>query len=313
VGPSAKLTCIRHGENTTYRVDGASRSIALRIARPGYQTTAAIRSEIAWMDALREDGIQTPAAVPGRDGDVVQELVTRNGDVQVAVAFEWIDGVPLPDVDGLDAWNQLGEIMARIHDHAGSWDAPSGFMRPAWDADALVGDSPRWGTPCPSGVWAEDDRALILAAREAARNRLASLADSPQRFGLIHADLGFENVLVRRGGATVVIDFDDSGPSWHLYDLASVLYPLEGSPSFGERRDALVDGYRRVRGLADEELAELPTFLMCRRLATLGWTFSRSETAHAQRQRSRRLRTSPGAARKFLDWHAQRARSGVLT
>jgi hypothetical protein len=50
-------------------------------------------------------------------------------------------------------------------------------------------------------------------------------------------------------------------------------------------------------------LAQLPAFLMCRRLVTLGWTFTRSETPHAERQRPKRLRTSPDAARRFLEWN----------
>ena len=52
----------------------------------------------------------------------------------------------------------------------------------------------------------------------------------------------------------------------------------------------------------DFVLAELPTFLMARRIQTLGWVFSRSETAHAQRQREARLRSTPPATREFLAW-----------
>jgi Ser/Thr protein kinase RdoA (MazF antagonist) len=65
----------------------------------------------------------------------------------------------------------------------------------------------------------------------------------------------------------------------------------------------LIEGYRGVRPLPDADIAELPTFLMCRRLATLGWTFSRADTPHAQRQRQRRLATTPAAARRFVKWH----------
>ena len=135
------------------------------------------------------------------------------------------------------------------------------------------------------------------------RERLQALGQGEGRYGLIHADLGFENVLVRPDGSTVVIDFDDSGPSWYLYDLASALYPFEDEPEFSQRKQALVAGYRSVGALPDEYIQELPTLLMARRLATLGWTFTRAETAHAQRQKARRIRSSPPAARRFLEWH----------
>jgi Ser/Thr protein kinase RdoA (MazF antagonist) len=255
------------------------------------------------MSALRAHGIDTPAAITGSNGDVVQQLPLPDGGVQLAVVFEWVDGVPLPQVEEPAPWMRLGEIMAEVHEHSRAWSPPPGFTRPAWDLDALVGDSPRWGTPVPGCVWSRSDRRLILAARDAVRERLERFGTSPGRFGLIHADLGFENVLVQPDGKTVVIDFDDCGPSWYLYELASALYPLEATASFPTRRDTLTAGYLGARAMPEEDLVELPTFLMCRRLATLGWTFSRADTAHAQRQRRRRLASTPEAAGRFLEWH----------
>jgi Ser/Thr protein kinase RdoA (MazF antagonist) len=301
---SCRAELVRYGENTTYRLTDGRRSLALRLGRPGYQCKASMESEIAWMSALRERGIETPAALAGINGAFVQEVRLPHGDVQLAAAFEWVQGIPLPEVDGLDAWARLGEIMAEVHQHTRAWQPPPGFTRPAWDQDAVVGDSPRWGTPVPAGVWSERDAGAILAARDAVRERLARFGTGSERFGLIHADLGFENVLVQPDGRTILIDFDDCGPSWYLYELASVLYPMEASADFHARVEMLIAGYRRVRALSDADLAELPTFLMCRRLTTLGWTFSRPDTPHAQRQRSRRLAASPAAARRFLQWHA---------
>jgi len=306
LSPSSRVELVRYGENTTYRATDAGRSVALRLARPGYQTRASIESEITWMAALRTTGIDTPAAVPGRDGRIVQVLGAGDGGPRLVVAFEWVDGVPLPEVEDPQPWRRLGGVMAALHRHSREWSPPPGFIRPAWDLDALVGDAPRWGTPVPGGVWQADQRRLILAARDAVRTRLQAFGSGPARFGMIHSDLGFENVLVGPGGRTVLIDFDDSGNGWYMYDLASVLYPLEGTGTLEARRDMLVAGYREVWPLDDADVAELPTFLMARRLTTLGWTFSRPDTAHAQRQRARRLASTPAAAREFLAWHARR-------
>jgi Ser/Thr protein kinase RdoA (MazF antagonist) len=301
--PSSRLEFVRHGENTTYRVLRPEGDWALRLARPGYQSIDAIRSEIWWMRSLNEKGVATPAVIPGRDGDIVQLVPHRDGSVRAAVAFTWVEGLPLPEVDSLGAWKRLGEIMAQIHEHGRRWRKPQGFVRPAWDVEALVGDRPRWGNPFPPDIWSSEDVRLLRAARVAARERLHALGQSADRYGLIHADLGFENVLVRVDGSTVVIDFDDSAPSWYLYDLASALYPFEDESGFAERDQALVAGYRSVGALPDEHVQELRTLLMARRLATLGWTFTRAETAHAQRQKARRIHSSPPAARGFLEWH----------
>jgi Ser/Thr protein kinase RdoA (MazF antagonist) len=299
----ARVTFVRHGENTTYSItvtDG--RRFALRVHRPGYQTPEAIRSELAWMKSLRSSGVRTPTPVLGTDGDPLQTATASTGCARTAVLFEWIDGVPLSSVADVEPWQRLGELMARIHAHARAWKHPAWFTRPAWNAEALVGDDPRWGPPDPDGVFEAHDRAALEASRAEVRARLGLIDSGPDRFGLIHGDLGFENVLVSDDGTVAIIDFDDSGYSWYVHEFAVALYPHEGSSGLGDRRDALVDGYRRVRELADESLAELPTFLMARRIQTLGWVFSRSETAHAKRQRARRLRSTPKAARDFLAW-----------
>jgi Ser/Thr protein kinase RdoA (MazF antagonist) len=300
---AARVEFLRHGENTTYGVaapDG--RRFALRINRLGYQTPDAIRSEIEWMESLRRGGVRTPVAIVGRDDDPLQLATGADGTSRTAVLFEWIDGVPLSAVGSVEPWERLGALMARIHELTLAWTPPAWFIRPAWDAEALVGDQPRWGPPDPDGLFATEDRALLEACRAEVRRRLDAIGTAPDRFGLIHGDLAFDNVLVAEDGEVVIIDFDDSGASWHLHELAVVLYPHDRSDGFRERRDALVDGYTGVRQLKDEWLSELPTFLMARRIQTLGWMFSRADTVHAHTQRAPRQASTPQAARDYLAW-----------
>jgi Ser/Thr protein kinase RdoA (MazF antagonist) len=118
--------------------------------------------------------------------------------------------------------------------------------------------------------------------------------------------MAFENVLITDAGETVVIDFDDGGPGWFVYDLAVSLFVHEGHPTFDERRDWLIGGYREVRELSPRSIDELPTFLMARRLATLGWTATRAETAHAAGLRRQRIADAPVRSRAFLEWAAGR-------
>jgi len=299
----ARVTFIRHGENTTYRITATDgRRLALRIHRPGYQTLPAIRSELAWMASLRGGGVLTAAPVPGIDGNLVQTATGDDGSARTAVLFEWLDGVPINAVGELEPWERLGELVARIHSLTARWRPPAWFTRPAWDAQALVGEDPRWGPPDPHHALAPADAAALEACRVEVLRRLERIGAGADRFGLIHADLGFENVLVSDDGTVAIIDFDDCGESWYMLDFAVALYPHSTGDGFGERRDALIMGYRRTRELPDELLAELPTFLMARRIQTLGWLFSRSETAHAARQHGTRLRSTPRATRDYLAW-----------
>ena len=69
------------------------------------------------------------------------------------------------------------------------------------------------------------------------------------RFGLVHADLRLANLLVD-GDRITVIDFEDCGLSWYLYDLACALTFNEGRADVRELIALWVDGYRRVEPLS---------------------------------------------------------------
>lgn len=290
----------RRGENSTYRLDAPRGTFALRVHRPGYRTPDMIRSELAWMEALASTGVATPTAVRAIDGSVVATVPTPAGDRQVSV-LTWESGEPLGDSDDLAQWRELGRLMAEVRVHGATWARPDWFARPSWDAEGMVGASPHWGDPIELGLWSDELLELLRAARARVRGRLAAFGTGPERYGLVHADLAFANVLMRPGQALVLLDFDDCGWSWYLWELAVALAPFDGTDDFAVRRDALVDGYRSRWPLSDEDLAELPTFVMARRLVTLGWVFTHADTEHAARQRERRIATFPDAARRYLE------------
>src|SRR5512143_2051157 len=149
IAPAARLTLVHHRENAVFRVDDPDdgHRWALRVHREGYRTSEEIRSELAWMDALRDAGVPTPRVRPGADGDPLQ-LVAPPGEtcpLQVDV-LAWIDGVPLDAGDDSPELHRLiGRTSALIQRHGRSWVPPRGFSRPTWDVDALIGPRSLWG------------------------------------------------------------------------------------------------------------------------------------------------------------------------
>ena len=130
------------------------------------------------------------------------------------------------------------------------------------------------------------ERDHILRARRTIYQTLLDYGKAPETYSLIHADLHPFNVLVR-GETVSVIDFDDSGFGWHLYDLAVALFYDQEKPHFATARDALLSGYRTERHLDDAAEDLLPMFLLIRGLALLGWMRERPE--HQKENRLRLL------------------------
>lgn len=271
----AAITLLSLSENATYRVDDAAagRAAVLRVHRTGYHPPGAIVSELAWLQALRRDeGLLTPAVYRSVDGREVVDIeigsVTRQ-----TVLFEWLPGTEPPEDQLTEKFEVLGEICARMHRHSRSWRRPPGFVRFSWDFDCCVGETPRWGRWQDGIGVGKEELATLTRAAALMRDRLARYGSGPDRFGLIHADVRLANLLVN-GDDIQVIDFDDSGLGWFMFDLATAVSFIEHDPRVPALCDAWVRGYRRVMPLPEQDEAEIPTFVLLRRLQLVAWVGS---------------------------------------
>jgi Ser/Thr protein kinase RdoA (MazF antagonist) len=276
-GPRAAVELLNVSENATYLIsDPDAAPSVLRVHRLGYHTPGEIASELAWMDALRaEAGVRTPRVLPASDGRrIVTAVDEASGQERSCVRFEFLPGAE-PAPDSLPHFAELGEITARMHRHARRWRRPAGFTRFHWDYDAAFGAGARWGR-WQDGIGVGPAERQVLGRLDAClRKRLAAYGTGPDRYGLVHADTRLANLLVGDEGVSV-IDFDDSGFSWYLYDAGTTVSFFEHEPHVPGLIDAWLTGYRRVSALPAEDEAEIWTFILYRRLLLVAWIGSHS-------------------------------------
>lgn len=271
VAPGSTVSLINVSENATYRVDQPDGpSLILRLHRLGYHSHDAIASELAWLAAVaRDTGIRTPVVVPARDGAAVVAVPDADTS-RHAVMFELIPGAEPSENHLVRDFEPLGALTARLHEHASRWPAPAGFTRFSWDYDAAFGAQPRWGR-WADGVGVGSEELQVLRRLDATiRRRLEVYGQGSDRFGLIHADLRLANLLVD-GPEVAVIDFDDCGSGWFLYDVGAAVSFIEHYPQVPEMMDAWLRGYRTVRPLAQADADEIWTFVLFRRLLLVAW------------------------------------------
>ncbi len=278
---------INLSENATYRVEGPGdgQRWALRVHREGYHSKNAIQSELNWCQALLADGAAvTPVPIPGKDGNLIQtvdhDLLPNPRHV---VLFNWEAGrEPSENDENLGEWfATLGETAARMHGQVIAWQRPAGFERLTWDFDTSLGDRPHWGRWRDGMGLTPESEALFAETVALIGRRLEAFGKGPERFGLIHCDMRLANLLID-GTVTKVIDFDDCGFSWFMYDCATTVSFFEHEEHVPELIRSWVEGYRRVRDLPEADAAEIPTFVMLRRLLLVAWIGSHSETELAQ-------------------------------
>ena len=276
---ASTVTLVNISENVTYRVEDPDRSRqwALRVHREGYHSRRAIASELAWVGALRNSGtITTPAPVPGLDGDPVQTLALEGANPRNVVLFGWEAGAE-PASNDVAGFEKLGETAARMHAHVRSWVRPPWFERHTWDFETSLGGTPHWGR-WREGMGLTPEIEKIIAETVAViASRLSRIGKGPQAFGLVHGDMRLANLLMD-AGTVKVIDFDDCGFSWYLYDCATTVSFFEHAPEVPELLRAWVRGYRRIGTLSAHEEAEIETFVILRRILLVAWIGSHSET-----------------------------------
>ncbi len=283
-GAGAELAAQR--ENHVYRISGADGGrLALRFHRRGYRSDQELASELAWMGELGQQDLSVPRPIRSRHGNLHEIIDGHQTDL-----LTWLDGRPMGRAgerlqlqNSIDVFRNLGASMARLHRISDDWQLTDDFQRCAWNIEGLLGENPVWGRFWENPYLSSRQRQTLLQARDQAQTFLQSKGDQLD-YGLIHADLVRENVLIA-GDDIQLIDFDDGGFGFRLFDVATTLLANRGEPDFEVLQNALIAGYRTVRPL---DVSALPLFLMLRAFTYVGWVVSRLDEAGAE-ARSRRF------------------------
>ena len=263
LGP-ADIAPLNYGENATYRVtrhrDGTR--FVLRVHTPR-RLQAEIRSELGWLEALYAGGFVVPRAVTTRGGE---PLVTMTAlplpEARHCTLLTWVEGRHAAKCTP-ELLRRIGTQIARLHHHSSRFQPPRGFTRPRWDSHSLIHD-PSWSigwTRLPPS-----EREPFREVAEQFKRLAAKLVVGPQVFGLIHGDFTFDNVLLYRRDLRI-IDFDDCGFGYFLYDIATLLDRIEWREDYPSLRAALIEGYRKECSFSSGHERLLDLFLLVR------WTF----------------------------------------
>ncbi|WP_457647178.1 phosphotransferase enzyme family protein [Profundibacter sp.] len=274
--PACIPRLIKNRENAVFEVTGPDGTrAALRLHRPGYQTDAAIRSELVWSQGLAQSGMAVPCPLQTRDGDVIAQVPDAG---RVASLVTWSEGEPLGEGGVPFTWapdrqaqlyHALGTELALLHRISDTLSLPDWFERPRLDIDGLLGEAPLWGRFWENAALTQGEMALLQEARSCLQGELQALSGDTD-FGLIHADALRENVFVQ-GDSVSLIDFDDGVFGFRLYDLGVAMSQNWDLPNAAELATALSEGY----GLDSKFAGLVPVFTVIRALASCGWCMPR--------------------------------------
>jgi Ser/Thr protein kinase RdoA (MazF antagonist) len=259
----ARFGVFKTGWNTFYRIDARDgERFVLRIGAPLWRSLIDVRSELAWIEALRrETDLRVVEPIPARNGDLVT-VVEAPGESEPShcVVFRRLPGRKLNRLPAARRAYQLGGMAARLHDHAGTFRAPDPFTRRQHDSvweygppDAIYSDEPHELLP-------PERRQVFRETAERVQAELDGLFADPAGKRFLHMDLHFRNVMLA-GGDLAVLDFDDSEWGYPVQDIAISLHFMLSLPSYRELRPAYLRGYADQRPVPEFHPGQIDTLM----------------------------------------------------
>jgi Ser/Thr protein kinase RdoA (MazF antagonist) len=268
---------IKHRENAVFGVILKNNiKAALRLHRPGYRDLTEIKSEMWWTKALAKKGFPVPCPIESHKGE---DVIQVSSDL-VATMIEWVEGAPIGDAkipikgSGKKIYFELGMLLADLHNLTEDLNFPDWFKRPLWDIDGLLGETPNWGRFWESSGLSQEEKYILKLTRNKVKLILQKYKFGGAETLLLHGDAIRENVFNGPNGLTL-IDFDDCGYGFPIYDLATATIQSIEDKHYQNRCDAILNGYGKDRYLTDADFGLFPIFSMLRVLATSSWIISR--------------------------------------
>ena len=251
--------------NAVFRVDAGAARFALRVDAMQDHSDAEVDAEVAWLDALAQDGLPTARVVKAASGaPYVFASAPGVPGPRRCVLFAWIPGRPLGRGATPAQYRALGKLSAELHLHA---RGHPGVGRPMpWDrvfyypesVDPVVIHDASMAHHFTGGRRAVLDAALARVTKAFARRR-------SQELQLVHGDLHPWNVHTFRGALTA-LDFEDVMWAHPVQDVAITLSYLRERPDYAALRDSFEAGYRDVARWPETYPGELDCFIAARQL-----------------------------------------------
>jgi Ser/Thr protein kinase RdoA (MazF antagonist) len=244
---------IRASSNFVFSFQNKGERRILRLVSAEERQAAAIQAEMDFINHLASQGLRVNRPVVLRTNKLVETVKTSLG-VFHAVVFEALEGKQYETDEFTSAmFSAWGCALGELHNASQEYPITG---RATWKdyLERLDG-----------GLTLSDGTAR--KAMDLLSIRLGALPVREDNFGLIHYDFEADN-LIWENDLPGIIDFDDCAGYWFAADIAYALRDL-----FDDRASQVdlnhpafqifIRGYRSVRPIGDEELAQIPLlFLM---------------------------------------------------
>lgn len=252
-----RIEFIQLSDNITYKIEtNSEKSYLLRI-HSNRMNKEEIHSELILLQAMNKSNeLIVPEGIVSCNGSYVLEIETEKGYRRPYVTMmQWVEGGHVGGEFTDSCVYNMGVLMGKLHEVAGSFEPPSDFVRPKWGAVSFRSEMAKLERYYACFL-SDETWMLYQAAAEKVLSELAIIPENEQNYGLIHADLHTGNI-VFIDDDPYAIDFGRCGYGYYLYDVAGTILGL--SPKY---RWMFIQGYESIRKLEADYVRYLECFFI---------------------------------------------------
>ena len=259
----ARLRLVTNDMNCIFRIDTSQgEKYILRVTLPeGGHTHDHVAAEMDWLRALAHDtDLSVPRPWAAKDGSlVVQAEAPGVPEPRLCAIFSWVPGSDLAEHLTQANMAKLGELMARLHQHALTYQPPPGIDLLRFDRVFPFPEPVLLFEPRFADLFPPERCSIFRESIDWVQAAIDRLKASGEPMRILHNDLHQWNVRIWRGRLSP-IDFEDLMWGWPVQDIATTLY-YHLDDTFIARQAAFQQGYTRILPWPERYPGEIGAFL----------------------------------------------------
>ena len=246
-----QIRLLNSGVHEHYLVEGKTRRYVLRVYHHHWRTIEEAFFELELLEHLHRNNCPVVASIKNRHGHAGSKF--RIGDEKrLAAIFLFIEGMPPGNAITSEHAYKLGSALASIHQAGMGFQ--SVLQRQRLDKIYLLDTSVKSILPWLTSLQQQTLRQLYQAINKS----WPEFPSTAPNFTVCHGDPNSGNFLIDIQGTLTLIDFDQCGPGWRIFDIAKFAASQHRSGNLIKLVNACLDGYQAVTPLENDEIISLP-------------------------------------------------------
>jgi len=272
---------IRQNENITCKVSTVIQNYLLRIHEPGHlnfwglqHSFEGLESEKLYLIEMKKTtGLLLQEPVLNNHGDFVTTVYDNDKDKFLfCTLLTWIEGEKIPKDTSESVYAELGLYLAKMHNFSQNWQPPQGFARPVWNIQKEHNLTDRLEYGVEKELFSEGNLHIIKQAVDKIGELYSRAGTGSNRYGIIHADTNFSNVILTTEQHPALIDFSFSGFGYYGFDLGICMCEIRT-----EYRQIFLSAYQTIRKIDQTDTEIMNSGYILSKLGAYSFLISKPE------------------------------------